>query len=59
MSETVFNKLYKHFTTYSGHITDCKNTHYDTSVTIPYVMPVKRKKEFEKTLAKNSKKPYN
>jgi hypothetical protein len=59
MSETVFNKLYKHFITYSGRISDCKNTHYDTSVTSPYVPPVKRKKEFEKSLAKVSKKPYN
>ena len=59
MSETVFNKLYRHFTTYSGLISGCHNTHYDTSVTTPYVPPVKRKKEFENSLAKEIKKPYN
>jgi len=57
--ENPFLKLYRYFIT-PKHIRDNPpRLSKEYTVFKPYLRPKQRSKEFEKTLAKNSKKPYN
>lgn len=57
--EDPFLKLYRHFIIPKDYKVDPPLLSKEYTVFKPYLRPKQRSKEFEKTLAKNSKKHYN